>query len=319
MVTVWCTAHLIPDDLQAAAQVALSPVIVLTAVLSSDALAVALVAAAMLAWKRDRLVMTGALLGLGTLTRSYVAAVAVALLYVAWRSGRIQAAARAAGVALASAAAYGLVFLALQPGTVTSAYTGWWNAKAGYGSPWLLSTIATYELPAWSVTSMAILGILVALMLGWIFTRDAVIAPSWAQTAFVVVAVLMMTGKAVPVQASLWLLPLAAAAGLRWRDQLIWIGAELAHFIAIWLYVGALTRWDRALPGPWYAVFLLIRLAAITYLVWRVWDDSQVPRREPWGTEPSRSGTEPARSGTEPSRSGTEPSRSGTEPSIATG
>ncbi len=283
VVTVWCTAHLIPDDLQAAAQVALSPIIVLAALLSSDALAVALVAGAMLAWKRERLVVTGILLGLGALTRGYVVLVVLALLLASVRSDRLRAAVWVAGAALASATAYALVFLAIQPGAFTASYTSWWQAKAGYGSPWLFPTIGTYELPSWSVTALAVIGITVALMLGWIFARDAVRPATWAQVSFVVVAVAMMTAKAVPVQASLWLLPLAAAAGVRWRDHLIWVGTELAHFIAIWLYVGALTHADRALPGPWYAVFLLVRLAGISYLVWRVWESSQ---KAPGGNDP---------------------------------
>ena len=59
-----------------------------------------------------------------------------------------------------------------------------------------------------------------------------------------------MVGKAMPVQASLVLVVLAAVSGIRWRDSLIWAGAEALHFVAIWLYVGALTHADRALPGP---------------------------------------------------------------------
>ena len=188
----------------------------------------------------------GHFLGLGALTRGYVVLVVLALLLASVRSDRLRAAVWVAGAALASATAYALVFLAIQPGAFTASYTSWWQAKAGYGSPWLFPTIGTYELPSWSVTVLAVIGITVALMLGWIFARDALRPPTWAQVAFVVVAVAMMTAKAVPVQASLWLLPLAAAAGVRWRDHLIWVGTELAHFIAIWLYVGALTHADRA-------------------------------------------------------------------------
>ncbi|MEI2775054.1 MAG: glycosyltransferase 87 family protein [Tetrasphaera sp.] len=299
--TVWCTAHLVPGDLQAAAQVALSPVIVLAAVLSADALVVALVAAAMLAWKRERHTVCGLVLGVATMTRSYAALVALALLLAAARSDVFAAAKRVAMTALASVLAIAMAAIAVRPQILTGAYRAWWESKASYGSPWLLPTLLAcdvpacnakdvssawlrwlsqlqkVELPVWSVTSLAVCGVVLAVIMGWIFTRESFRAPTWAQVAFVVVAMAMMTGKAVPVQASLWLLPLAAAAGVRWRDHLIWAGTEMTHFIAIWLYIGMQTRPDRALPGPWYALFLVIRLAGITWLVSRVWRAGQFP------------------------------------------
>ena len=97
--------------------------------------------------------------------------------------------------------------------------------------------------------------------------------------AFVLVALALLTGKAFPVQASLWLLPLLALCGLRWRDHLLWAGAEALHFVAVWLYVGGLSTPDRGLPPGWYAVFLTLRVAAVAYLVWRVWHTAAA--REP--------------------------------------
>jgi hypothetical protein len=301
--TVWCTAHLVPGDVQAATQVALSPIIVTGALLSSDILAVALVAGAMLAWARGRHTLTGVLLGVGMMTRGYVALVAVALLLTAGRSGTMAAARRVAVTASGTAVGIAALFAVVHRPALTAVYTGWWKAKAGYGSPWLLSqTIACdvpacttqqtesgfmrwifhlggVELPVWTVTTLALLGIGLAVVLGRIFVRESLRAPTWPQVALVVVALAMMTGKAVPVQASLWLLPLAAAAGVRWRDHLIWAGTEIAYFIAVWLYIGALTRPDRALPGPWYALFLLIRLGGISWIVSRVWQAARTPGR----------------------------------------
>ena len=62
-----------------------------------------------------------------------------------------------------------------------------------------------------------------------------------------------------------------ALCGLRWRDQLVWAAAEALHFMAVWLYVGGLSRPDRGLPATWYAVFLVLRVAAVASLVWQVW------------------------------------------------
>lgn len=274
---VWCTVHVVPDDLQAAAQVALSPVIVLAAVLSSDALAVALVAGAMLAWHRDKVALTGILLGLGMMTRGYVALVAIALLLAARREGRLRAAWEAVLFAAATALFVAIFFIIAAPDALLAPYLNWWEGDAGYGSLWLIPSIAGHALPAWAVALLAAAGWVLAVVLGWVFTRDAYRAPTWPQVALVVVGMGMMLGKTVPVQAALWLLPIAAMAGMRWRDHLIWAGAEALHFMAVWLYVGAQTTPNRALPGAWYVVFLLIRTAGITWLVTRVWQAGLFP------------------------------------------
>ena len=93
-------------------------------------------------------------------------------------------------------------------------------------------------------------------------------------------AVVVLTGKAWPVQASLWLLPLAALARPRWRDHLVWIGAEAAYFMAVWLYVAAGTNATRALPAPWYSVFVVARAAGLLWLVWCVLRDVRDPVRD---------------------------------------
>jgi hypothetical protein len=277
MVTVWCTAATLPDHLESAAQVALSPIIIVTALLSSDVLAVALVAAAMLAWERRWLLPTGVLLGVGVLTRGYVIVVAIALLYAAWRADRLGEARRVVATGAVTTVAVGLGFAVVNAEATFAAYRAWWETPASYGSAWLIPQLVGFPLPSLAVTGLAVLGWLAALGMGWVFTRDAWRAPSWAQVAFVMVAIVAVTGKSFPVQASLWLLPLAALAGVRWRDQLLWASAEALHFVAVWLYIGGLTVPDRGLPGPWYLVALLLRTVAIGYLVTRVWSAAVYP------------------------------------------
>ena len=277
MVTVWCTAATRPDHLESAAQVALSPIIIVTALLSSDVVAVALVAAAMFAWERRWLLPTGVLLGVGVLTRGYVVVVAIALLYAAWRADRLAEARRVIGTGAVTTVALGLGFAVVNAEATFAAYRAWWETPASYGSPWLIPQLVGFPLPALAVTGLAVLGWVAALAMGWVFTRDAWRAPSWAQVAFVMVAIVAVTGKAFPVQASLWLLPLAALSGVRWRDQLLWAGAEALHFVAVWVYIGGLTVPDRGLPGPWYLVALLLRVIAIGYLVTRVWSAAVYP------------------------------------------
>jgi hypothetical protein len=126
-------------------------------------------------------------------------------------------------------------------------------------------------LPSGAVTLLAVVGMLVAVLLGALFALSTWRRPSLAEVAVVMVGVVLVTGKSFPVQSSLWLVPLVALCGVRWRDHLVWAGAEAAHFIAVWLYVGGLSKPDRGLPPGWYLAFLVVRVLAVGYLVWRVW------------------------------------------------
>ncbi len=291
MATVWCTAATRPRHLDAATQVALSPVVVLTVLLSDDVVAVALVAGAMLAWERRWLTAAGLLLGLGVTTRGYVLAVALALAYTAWRSDRLRDAVRVLGSGLVAALAVAVPFAVAGGGALTASPRAWWSAPASYGSPWLLPHLAGVDLPVGAVTALAVLGWLAAAGAGIAVVRGVWRPPPWPTVALVVVAVVLVTSKSVPVQASLWLLPLAALAGLRWRDHVLWAGAEAIHFVAVWLYIGGQSVPDRGLPAGWYAVALLLRLAAIGWVVSRAWSASTVsgPPATPRPTTPSPS------------------------------
>jgi hypothetical protein len=133
--------------------------------------------------------------------------------------------------------------------------------------PQLLGT----ALPAGATTLLAVVGLLVALGAGAAFALGTDRRPTVAEVALVLVALALVTGKSVPVQASLWLVPLVALCGLGWRDSLVWAGAEALHFVAVWLYVAGLSTPDRGLPPGWYGVFLGLRVLAVLNLVWRVW------------------------------------------------
>ena len=62
--------------------------------------------------------------------------------------------------------------------------------------------------------------------------------PRLAQLVFLVVAAFLLVNKVYSPQYALWLLPLAILARPRWRDFLIWQGAEVVYWIAVWWYLG---------------------------------------------------------------------------------
>ncbi|MFV0463601.1 MAG: hypothetical protein ACK5MP_10485 [Nostocoides sp.] len=297
-----------------AAQVALSPVVFLTALVSADIVGVALCTAGIWAWARRRPVLAGALLGVAVLARTYPVMVLVALVLLAVRTGRWSQVGRTLIAAGAAMAAIVIPFLVVNPPAVTAAYAAWWRLDAGFGSPWLipqlLATASTADsappgineimsvlrsvfgqaLPIGVVTGLAVFGMLLALVLGALLALGAPRRPTLAQLALFMTAIVLVTGKSFPVQASLWLVPLVALAGLRWRDHLIWAGTEAVHFVAVWLYIGGLSRPDRGLPPAWYAVFLLVRILGVLYVAWRVWRTAYAADRHrldpSWPTDP---------------------------------
>jgi hypothetical protein len=271
LVVVVATAASRPRHAADAAQVALSPVLLLTALLSPDIFGVALVSAGIWAWARRRPALAGVFLGLAVTARTYPVLILLALVLLGLRTGREAAVGRTLAAAAGAVAAVLLPFLVGNPGAILRPYELWWDSAAGLGSPWMVPELLNHPLPTAATTLLAVVGLLVSVFAGAVFALGIRRRPTVAEVALVTVAVALLAGKTFPVQASLWLVPLVALCGLRWRDHLIWAGAEAVHFVAVWLYVGGLSRPERGLPSGWYAVFLLLRVLAVGYLVWRVW------------------------------------------------
>ncbi len=113
----------------------------------------------------------------------------------------------------------------------------------------MVGQITGHPLPTWLLTGIAVTGWVIAVLLGAFFALACARRPGVAEVALVMVTVVLVTGKSMPVQASLWLVPLVALCGLWWRDHLVWAGAEALHFGAVWLYLAGVSVPDRALAG----------------------------------------------------------------------
>jgi uncharacterized membrane protein len=301
---VYLTAASRPLHSTNAAQVALSPVLLLTAMLSPDLFGVALASAGIWAWSRRRPFLAGALLGLAVMARTYPLLILVALVVLGLRAGRLNAVGRTLA---AAAGAMGVVLLpflvALNSSAILRSYQVWWDSAAGLGSPWMIPQLVGHPLPTGATTLLTVAGLLVAVIAGALLALGAARRPSLAEVALVLVGLALLTGKAFPVQSSLWLVPLVALCGLRWRDHLIWAGAEALHFVAVWLYVGGLSKPDRGLPPGWYAAFLTLRVLAVGYLVWRVWHTAAQRAAAP-DLDPASLKDRPGQDADDPSDSG---------------
>jgi uncharacterized membrane protein len=284
-----------------AAHVAASPLLVTTALVSPDLFGVMLASYGLYLWSRSRPELAGVLFGLAIAARTYPVLLVLVVGLLAVRAGRWLAWAAMAGTALltyvgtllviylaglASGGAHGLGGLS----GLMAPYRQWASAGPDYGSLWYLPRVMDVTVSPEVAVSLAVSGWVLALGLGGAVALSAPRRPTIAEVALIVVGVVLMTGRSLPVQASLWLIPLVALAGLRWRDHLVWASGELLYFVAIWLYLGGTSDPSRGLPLPWLAVFSVARLAGIGWLVVAAWRKAvrRVPAPDPdleppWG------------------------------------
>ena len=289
MALVVVTTASVPRAPWRAAHVALSPVLVLAGLVSVDLLGVLLAAVALWAWGRNKVSLGGLVLGLAISARSYPLVLVLAIGLLAVRSGKVGAWARLATTALGTWFAVSLPWLVMNADGLLSVYRSWWRSGASYGSLWLVSTLLGHGLQG-SVTALVILGWVVAAVVGALFALSLDRRPTVAEVSLVMLVIVVVTGKAVPVQAGLWLLPLIALVGLKWRDHLIWAGFEATYFVAVWLYIAGLSKPDRGLPAGLYSLLTVLRVAAWLFVLVQVWRVAQCRgpaiSSEPVGQEP---------------------------------
>ena len=79
------------------------------------------------------------------------------------------------------------------------------------------------------------------------------------------------TAPALPPAAAIWLVPFVALTGIRWRDHLLWAGAEAVHAVAYHGHLIALADPAKGLPPGWYALALSLRLLAVGWVAHQAW------------------------------------------------
>lgn len=265
-----------------AAFLAASPALALTAAINWDLLALVFVAGALWSWSRDRPVLTGVLIGLGTAAKLYPLFLLGALLVICLRDRRLRdfAAALLAGV---------VTWMAVNlPGFVSGPeeWLRFWTFNsdrgADLGSLWLVAdqatngafTADTINLWSWLIFAAWCAGVLV---LG----LRAPVTPRFAQLAFLVLVGFLLVNKVYSPQYVLWLLPLAALARPRLRDHLVWQGGEIFYFAMVWFYLGGFL--DPAGGGDvgFYWLAIGVRVVAELYLAGLVVRDVLRPERDP--------------------------------------
>lgn len=260
--TPWLAAHL-----------ALSPVLIVASLVSFDAFGVLLATAGLWAWHRRNPLLTGILLGAATMARTYPILFALAILFTALRDRRVRELTLMLAGLLGTLAV--LLGAASLLGNPLQPYTAWWHAQVSYGSPLLILQNAGLTVPAAGASWIAIAGWVTAVGIGAaLCLRPAHFTPL-APLLLTMLVIVMLTGKTMTVQQSLWVLPLIALCGFHWREHLVWAGVEVLYFAMLWMYVGSSSNPGKALAPEGYAIFLIARLAAYAGLAWVSWESAE--------------------------------------------
>ncbi len=258
-----------------AAMVGLSPLLLVHAFTNWDLFAVALAASGLWAWARDRPVLAGVLLGLGTAAKLFPALLLGALFLLCLRAGRLRVWLRAAlaavgawvvvdlPVALAAPGNWSLVFR-VNSARPADPDTLWNIAITTAGGDLFDGPLPEGGTPVVLNALVALCVLLVVAAVGWL-TLAAPVRPRVAQVAFLLVAGFLLVTKVWSPQYSLWLLPLAVLARPRWRSLLLWQAAEAVLWVVrmLW-YLGAA---DRGVGVEWFFLAVVVRDVALVVLV----------------------------------------------------
>ncbi|WP_182378630.1 glycosyltransferase 87 family protein [Nocardioides sp. WS12] len=283
-----------------AAAFALSPALLLTGLINWDLIAVALVAGALWSWSRDRPVLTGVLIGLGTAAKLYPLFLLGAILVICLRKRQYWT---FASVTVSAALAW---LVANAPGFLTGPdqWKVFWsfNAErtADLGSVWMLIDQAgdigfkahTINVWSWILFGAWCLGVFV---IGMTASRSSsargeervagvsrrLDTPRLAQLGYLIVVGFLLVNKVYSPQYVLWLLPLAVLARPRWRDQLIWQGAEVFYFCTIWWYLGGYLAPAGGGDAGFYWVGIAVRVLGELYLAAVIVRDLYRPDHDP--------------------------------------
>ncbi|MER7984916.1 glycosyltransferase 87 family protein [Streptomyces noursei] len=268
--------------------VALAPAFALTATINWDLLAVALTAAGMLLWSRSRPLAAGILIGLATAAKLYPVLLLGPLLVLCWRAGAWRAYGRAVLGTVVSWLVVNLPVMIAHDASGFHIREGWakfytfsQERPIDFGSVWLLISQRTGN-PLENANLYASLLMVVGCGALALLTLYAPRRPRFAQLAFLVVALFILTNKVYSPQYVLWLIPLAALARPRWRDFLIWQACEVMYFLGIWMYLAYTGSGDKhqGLPPEGYQLAIALHLLGTLYLCAVVVRDILLPERD---------------------------------------
>lgn len=266
-ISVLVAARLV-DQWRDAIFVAIAPAGVLALFIGWDGLAVMLVLIGMLLYRRGSPWWAGIVIGLSIATAFYPIIVLVAFYLIGARSVGLTDSDRVIVAALATWGALDVVVAIFAFEGVTAFYQVLMQQGAAYGSLWLALNMITGWTPV-ALNLFWLGGLTLALAALITFLRHRRLHPTLGQAALLVTAIYFITAKTYSPQHVLLLIAMAALAGLRWRDLVIWQGIEVLYHVAIWQYLATISDGKRGLDADAYAWITLLHIAGLVYLIWR--------------------------------------------------
>jgi uncharacterized membrane protein len=265
VVTVIATSRLV-DPWRDAIFVAIAPAGLLSLFIGWDALGAMLTVLGMLFHRRGSPVLAGILFGLAIATTFYPILILVALLLIQDRA--VPGDDRTIIISLATWVGLSAIVAVFSLSGVTAFYQQLFQQGASYGSIWLaLTLLVSWTPPALNLFWLGSLVIVTSALAATIRRRH--LRPTLAQAALLVGAAYFITAKSFAPQHILWLIPLAAMAGLRWRDLVIWQGIEVTYYVAVWQYIAVVSDAKRGLDADAYGWITMLHIAGLAFLIWR--------------------------------------------------
>ncbi|MHA7271739.1 glycosyltransferase family 87 protein [Arthrobacter sp. HLT1-20] len=268
-----------------AAIVAASPVLILTAYVSWDFWAAALVALAIYLFARGQTLWAGAVFGVAALAAPYVIFVVLALLLLGVRSGHTT---KMLEMVAAAAIAWLLVLAPIMaanppafPDYLKNLLASEPSESSIYGGINLLAKRMGWPTLDVGASNAIATILLLVLVLGLIaLALYTPRKPRVAQLMFVAAAGFMVVNKATEPWHAVWLVPLLALAMPRWRPVLAWQAAIITHFIALMLFrskvLGNLSD-QHAIDAPYFLMAALTADVATCVLIGLCIRDMFVP------------------------------------------
>jgi uncharacterized membrane protein len=263
--------------------VAASPVMLLSAFINWDLLAVMLAAVAFTAWNRKWHVAAGVLLGLAIAAKFYPVIFLGPLLILCLRTGKWREFGKMAGGAA-------VAWLVVNVPIMIMAWSSWvvfysfsqqrlvdWGSifylfenehVPILGSPGMLNELGTGLF----LVACAAVGVLALAVKR---------RPRLPQLLFLVLAAFLLTNKVWSPQYALWLLPLVPLARPRLPAYLFWQAAEIVYFFGIWSFLTNLvTGGAQGITLDQYYIPLVARFVAVLVLVVLVVRDIVAPSND---------------------------------------
>jgi uncharacterized membrane protein len=259
----------------------LSPILLVTATVNWDFLAIGLAAFGMYAWVRKRPVLAGVLLGLGAAAKLWPIFILGPMLLLAFRSRRVRETVLAfVAAAVAWVAVNAPVFVLYRESWNrffdlnterpidwgTFWYIGrWMDSKWNTGNPgdqgpfqWLSDHVPTLNWISYALFGACCIGIGALIFL-------APRRPRLSQVFFLVVAAFLIFSKVWSQQYVLWLLPLIVLARPRWGAIIAWTIAEIGYFAAFYAeLLGAGGR--QVIPEGVFVLASTLRIVTVAIL-----------------------------------------------------